>query len=179
MKKKVTSIMFVLLVFVGVSLLWFVPNLKSTYAKQTFYNDINEVEFEDLSNGIYMENALPTHDVDGLKNPSYKFKIINKSDKVLNFTLFFLSDEETIKKENCIELPFENIRFSLKKNDEEFMVPSNVKQDGTMINDSLAPYEERVYELKIWIDFEAGNEIMNTHFHSKVGITDNILEYTY
>lgn len=165
------SIATTLLFLVVTTWFWFGPRIELSEAQSVMKGqEFINLQFIDLSEGIQLENAYPVTDQKGSSIDPYRFQIINHDQKEVTFTIGFVNDLLAIEKDHCKPLDNNYIRYTIKKNEEAFTDPRNLALDGSMYQETLQPGESATYSLKFWIDQNAGNEIMNTHFHGKVAI---------
>lgn len=169
---RLLSIATTLLFLIVTTWFWFGPRIKLTEAQSVMSGQtvISNLEFVDLSAGIKLENAYPVTDQKGSSIEPYRFQVINHDNKEATFTISFVNDLLAIEQDKCKPLDNNYIRYTIKKNDEESTEPRNLALDGSMYQEILKPGEKATYSLKFWIDQNAGNEIMNTHFHGKVAL---------
>ena len=74
------------------------------------------VDFKEGNNGITLENIIPTADEEGMKMEPYEFSIENTGTIEAKYDLLIEEDH------NEQSLRYECLKFSLKKNDEEWTV---------------------------------------------------------
>lgn len=168
---RIVSILSTSIFLIVTTWFWFGPRLELTEAKSAMTNQaISNLTFTDLSEGMKLENAYPVPDSIGEKIEPYKFQITNHDSIEVTFDITFVNDLLEVQKDNCKVLGNNYLRYTIKRNDDNYTTPRNLALDGTMYVDTLSPGETATYELKFWIDQNAGNEIMDTHFHAKVSI---------
>lgn len=168
---RIVSICSTILFLTVTTWFWFGPRLELTNASAVMAsNTVSNLEFIDLSEGIKLENAYPVTDTFGMMVEPYRFQITNHDSKEVTFDIAFVNDLLAITKDNCSVLSNNYLRYSIKKNNNNYTPARNLSLDGTMYVDTLGANETATYELKFWIDQNAGNEIMDTHFHAKVAV---------
>ena len=174
---RLISIATTLTFLIVVTWFWFGPRIEMTEAKANMSSSLSQVsnlEFIDLSKGIRLENAYPVPDSIGQAMEPYRFQVINHDQKESTFTIAFVNDLLEIEKDNCKILANNYLRYTIQKNEQEQTPVRNLALDGSMYQDTLKPGESATYELRFWIDQNAGNEIMNTHFHAKVSLLQEV-----
>ena len=62
-------------------------------------------------------------------------------------------------------------RSAIQKNEDAYSDPATIPQDGIIYVDQLNERESTVYSIKIWIDENAGNEIMDTSFTGRISVS--------
>lgn len=178
---RLISIATTLTFLIVVTWFWFGPRVKMTEAKANMAASIVQVsnlEFVDLSEGIHLENAYPISDTIGKSMEPYRFQVTNHDQKDATFTIAFVNDLLEIEKDNCKILANNYLRYTIKKNEQEETPVRNLALDGSMYQDTLKSGETATYELRFWIDQNAGNEIMDTHFHAKVSLIQEMKSET-
>ncbi len=173
---RIISIITTSLFLVFATWIWFSPTRKSfsqNNAAMAMNNmKTNQLEFVDLTEGIHLENAYPVSDEVGSSISPYEFQITNHSNTVKTFTIAFVDDYLTIANEKCKSLDNNYLRYILSKNNDITTPIRNISLDGDLYVDTLQPQGKAIYSIKFWIDQDAGNEIMNTHFHKRVAIVN-------
>ena len=117
-------------------------------------------------NAINMDNATPTTDADGLKSTPYTFTITNGGDINAYYTV---SNEEELS--NTLDTSY--LRMKLTGSDGYDSGIKTVKELGTetykIIDDTLLATGKSVtYELRMWISQDAGNDIQDKIYKSKI-----------
>ncbi|MGN0973755.1 MAG: hypothetical protein ACI4OT_03340 [Bacilli bacterium] len=131
--------------------------LDNTYFSQAF------LQIEEVGNSVLLEDVYPQLDEYGLENEGYTFKIINNNNKSVKYKLSFVADSN-----NTLDNKY--IRYSYNVNGGEYSVPQNLSDEGILVIDSIGNSSENTYNLKFWIDYNAGNEIMNKSFNARIGV---------
>lgn len=131
--------------------------LDNTYFKQAF------LQIEEVGNGVLLEYAYPQLDEYGLEHEGYTFKIVNNNNKEVKYKINFISGEN-----NTLDNKY--IRYSYNVNGGNYSVPQNLSDEGLLVIDNLNSSSENIYNLKFWIDCNAGNEIMNKTFSARIGV---------
>lgn len=160
--KRVRSILITSIYFVVMTILSF--QLNANYA---LAGNFNALEIHDISEGLYYTNALPTQDENGLKQDSYVFEIANTSNRSIKYVVGFESDKEIVN-----TLDFKYIRYSISKDNQNFSEVMNMDSKGYLTTDTISENTKQVYYLKFWIDYNAGNEILNKSLNFRVNVTE-------
>ena len=124
-----------------------------------------KVDFTE-GNAINMANAAPMTDSDGLKSTPYTFTITNGGDINAYYTV---SNEEELA--NTLDTSY--LRMKLTGSDGYDSDIKTVKELGTetykLIDDTLLETGKSVtYELRMWISQDAGNNIQDKIYKSKI-----------
>lgn len=125
------------------------------------------ISLKELSEPINLNNAYPVTDEIGITNKAYKFMLINESDLDVTYNLNFIEEEKTLEYKR---LPINNLKYYLVEDNMIIIDKLNMNSD-TLATVNLKAHESKKYELKIWIDYRATNEIMGTSLHRKVSIS--------
>ena len=117
-------------------------------------------------NAINMANAAPMTDSDGLKSTPYTFTITNGGDINAYYTV---SNEEELA--NTLDTSY--LRMKLTGSDGYDSGIKTVKELGTetykLVDEKLLATGKSVtYELRMWISQDAGNDIQNKIYKSKI-----------
>ena len=117
-------------------------------------------------NAINMSNAAPMTDSDGLKSTPYTFTITNGGDINAYYTV---SNEEELS--NTLDTSY--LRMKLTGSDGYDSGIKTVKELGTetykLVDEKLLATGKSVtYELRMWISQDAGNDIQNKIYKSKI-----------
>ena len=127
---------------------------------------------------LNLTNAYPMHDEQGLELTPFEFTMTNTASKALSYSIKVELDEEKMESctledgTACPELTTDYIKFSYKKNDGTYSEPRILSSNNNVITSDVVNGNETVTaSIVIWIDSEAGNEIMNHYFFGKVIIT--------
>ena len=141
---------------------------KNTIKSANIVLEINDKTSLEISN----ENSYPVTDEMGRSFVPYEFSV-NNIGANSTYKVKLVKDNKVIEKDGCSNnlIPDERIRFQLIKDG------SIVKEDllsnlnDYVIEDTSINSKTTVdYELRVWIDKDAGIEVMNKHFHGKIEI---------
>lgn len=176
---KKNSIMILILIISFV-----VTVISSSVAFYNFYQEgstkntlhtsgLNIVFDESNSLSISNDNAYPVTDEVGRNSTPYTFTLSSSNSYDVQYAISVYNDNKAIKSDGCGDnlLDFSKIKVQLKKDNEVIIdgLLSNYK-DGIIDSGVITKSEAFSYELRLWIDSEAGNEIMGQHFHGKIGL---------
>ena len=130
------------------------------------------IAFENKSNAITLENTYPMSDEEGNSKDPFRFSITNNGSLASRYQL---SIEEDSK--NTLSRGY--LKYSLKRNDEEITNPSTLSSLIIVEDQTLEPSITDNYELRIWIDYNTGNEAMNKVWKGKVKLVahDHNVQY--
>lgn len=122
---------------------------------------------ESISEGILLENAVPLSDAAGMQTRSFSFLLKNTGDFPVQYTLT-LGDEDI----TGTRMPDDVVKYWLKKDAKE-TGPSLISTMTDRVFDKgiIQPGRTYSYELKLWIDYNAGNEIQGNQFKVRINAT--------
>lgn len=117
------------------------------------------------SNYINLENTYPMTDEEGLNTSAYKFTITNNG--TLNGK-YNISLEES--SENTLDKSY--IKYSIKEGDGTWSTPA-LLSNGIILTDNkqLNSSDHVDYELKLWLDESAPNEVQGTKYQAKIVVS--------
>jgi len=116
------------------------------------------------SESISLENAIPVTDDEGMENTPYNFSLVNEEDEDLEYTIYLKEDEYANK------TPSSAIRYYYTRDVENIEITRNMEdsktEDGRFYLESgIIPGKNTYnYTFRMWINYEAGNEVLNTEY---------------
>lgn len=156
----VARIILVIIYLLVASLLWKDANLSTV--KALSYK--NKLYLEELSKGIKLTDAYPMSDEEGAKSSGYIFRVINNTHENKSYKIVFensLDDSYDI-------LDNKYIRYQLIKNNEIVVESKTLPDDNVLYIDNIE--NENIYELKLWISYDASFDAMGKYFSSKIAL---------
>lgn len=172
-RKYTLSMIFVclllMIILIGTTFAWLFTtvNGKKTYTVTVGTLDLDLKE--EMNTGILLEKTEPMSDKEGLSKSPYKFSIENIGNIDSKFILYL--DNSTLNQgESLMEDKY--IKYNLVKNKISEPIdlitklgvyPYRVLDIGT-----IKIGEKNNYELKLWIDSKADNEVLNKIFKAKI-----------
>lgn len=174
------SIVFMLIIFM-VSTYAMLISRKESNIKKLYKTGNLSVKFnENLeeTNIINLNNALPTSDEIGEKMNPYTFSITGSNtdeqgnpipnDYVSKYTVYLVSQEGS-------NIPLDKIK--VKINDGNPFLLSRLT-DNIIDNDILKQNETKNFEIRMWLDIDAGSEIENMNFSAKIVVSGQAIRYS-
>ncbi len=166
----VASMLLVFSLVFGVSYGFFTT---TTRAKEfVMYTGTLAVSYQATNNTINLDKLYPMTDAEGLTQNSHSFTVNNNGNIDARYQIRLELDET---EKNMI--PLEYVKLSYKKNTDEFSEPillSNLDSSLAFIrNEILESNHSDTYEIKLWIDLGAPNEIQGKTFSARV-VVDSI-----
>jgi len=132
---------------------------------------------EGLGNIINLNGAFPISDSEGMELEPYVFRVKNIGSLPAKYSIGILDDLNMILEDNCEsnQLPKDKIKVNI--DDIEPMLLSSVEElEYIIFEGMLKPEETREHSIRIWIDEEAGNEVLGTHYHGMIKIEGEVYE---
>lgn len=180
-KKTIIAIALLVIFLIGGSYAWFTLTLhgekKAIIKAGTLQMKLDET----TSDGISIINTMPVTDQEGLEFDSYTFKLTNTGTLDSRYTVYLVDDEITSGKTRMDDSV---VKYQLinKVTDNEANVvsgpttvldflSSTYKDEKRVLDEGIIhPGEKIDYDLKVWMDYNAGNEYQDTAFKAKVKI---------
>lgn len=127
---------------------------------------------EESTNGISLLNSVPVTDAKGQTYKPYTFKVRNSGTTDANYRIMLVNDTDRYLEDSCNDkkLSWQNIKYSFAKNGDTATTSLLSESEGILNMGTIKVGEEDSYSLKLWINSEAGNEIMNQHFHGLIKV---------
>lgn len=146
-------------------------------SEKTLYSSGNLlVSFSDEnSNAINLGVTKPVSDSYGMKTEPYTFTITNTG--TLNATYEIVLTDEVISNPSGLtdEQVKENIKYMLNEYSPKLL--SKFKSDNNLTG-VIKPGQTLTFNLRMWIKREATNDIENTNYSTKIGVTGNAVRDT-
>lgn len=178
--KKTLWIIFVgIIVLIGVSYAWLTVTLTGTKDVVIRSGNLSLNLDETSKDGINLNNTYPMTDQEGMKTTSYDFTLKNTGTISSNYVVSIEDVTENEKKLNVNVLKYDlkktvYSKDGIEKNSQTdtMQLLSSIKTDDGIIVDSglLEEGEYITYELRVWIDYDAGNEYQESSFNGVLKI---------
>ena len=168
----IVSIFFVTIVMISSAYAIF-----SSVQKQETYNTLTvgtlKIDFDqsstDMGNIINLNGAYPTSDTDGQKTSPYSFKITNSGTLDAYYKVKIIDDTDIITEDGCSNNLLSKDKIKVSINGGTPFLLNSKEANSYIVNDgTLAASESRTFEIRIWIDETAGNEVLGKHYHGKI-----------
>ncbi len=157
---------------IGLSYAWLQLTLRGTKELTILTAGNLELELDDtMAGGISFTEAVPVTNEEGLSQDGYTFTLENKGNVTSDYTIY-LDDLDLAEGQNRMKDSF--IKYQLVKDGSEVDLqllnaigenPNRVLETGT-----IEPKTKYTYVLKMWIDQDATNEVMETVFKGQLRI---------
>lgn len=135
--------------------------------------DVDIISPED--DALNLVNSYPIYDYEASDITPFVFDMT--TNKNINYVLTIENDTEKQSEckldnnEPCPLLSTDYIKFSYKKNDGTYSEPALLSSTDGVIDSGIINNETIRSSIRLWIDSDAGNEIMNHYFYGKIIIT--------
>jgi len=160
------------LMLIGLSYAWLQLTLRGSKELTILTAGSLELELDDtMAGGISFTEAVPVSNEDGLAQEGYTFTLENKGNVTSDYTIYLddldLAEGQIRMKDSFIkyQLTKDGSEVDLQLLDKIGTVPNRVLETGT-----IAPKTKYTYVLKMWIDENATNEVMETMFKGQLRI---------
>ncbi len=160
------------LMLIGLSYAWLQLTLRGTKELTILTAGSLELELDDtMAGGISFTEAVPVTNEEGLSQDGYTFTLENKGNVTSDYTIYLddldLAEGQTRMNDSFIkyQLTKDGNEVDLQLLDKTGTSPNRVLETGT-----IEPKTKYTYILKMWIDQDATNEVMETMFKGQLRI---------
>ena len=126
---------------------------------------------ESATEGINIEYAIPTSDNKGLSQEGYTFKLVNDGTVATNYVIYL---DDLALEENETRMLDSVVKYSLTKNGEQgettLLTAIGTNPERVVDLGTIEPNTTNTYTLKLWMDYNATNEVMDTVFYAKLRV---------
>lgn len=159
--RKIYLLIFMLIcITVGASYAFLTMTITSNN-ELSIKSGIFNIEFKD-GNEINLDNIGPVSDDEGLRGTPYTFSVENIGNVDGKYTI---SLEE--KSGNNLDKSY--VKYAIQKNDGEYSTPRKLTDDLILVeNSELLKTNKDTYNLKLWVDYDAPNEVQGKEFSAKL-----------
>lgn len=168
--KLTVLILFLLILLLGVAYAWLAISLEGEKTNSVIVGTLS-LKISDESSGIYLTNAYPVTDEIGLGYQPYTFSITNDGNIESNYAIY-LDDEEL--SDDLVRMNEGYVKYSLIKNgvieSPKLLTTSKTDQGRLLDTGTLGVNQTNNYELRLWIDKDADNNVMRTTFYGKIRV---------
>ncbi len=171
-KMSIFVIVSAVVMLIGLSYAWLQLTLRGEREINIFAAGTLQLELDDtMTNGIRVENAVPITDEEGKAQTAYTFTLTNKGTVDSDYTIYL---DDLDLEEGQTRMPDDCIKYQLIKDGKEVSLdllsttgdnPNRIFETG-----NIAAKKTYHYELRVWIDYNAGNEVMGTRFRGQLRI---------
>mgnify|MGYP004504331115 CR=1 FL=1 len=156
-KKQIIAIALALVLLVGGSYAWLTLQVTGNKTNILRAGTLKLTLDDTTSNGILLEKAVPMSDTKGKTTTEYTFTLQNSGSIASDYKIYLddvaLSDDE-------VQLEDSKVKYQLIKNGEETIDLLSNLDNKTIDTGTIGTNKTNTYSLRVWIDSDAGNEIM-------------------
>lgn len=170
-QKMTVVILSVLILFLGGSYAWLTLSLKGEKTSSVIVGNLSLELKDDKTEGILIENAYPVDDEVGINYNPYSFTLSNTGTLESNYTIYL--DDASLPNGNT-RMNENFIKFNLVKNgireSSKFLKDTKTAQGRVIDSGTLAVGQKNEYDLRLWIDVDTTNAVMNTTFSGAIRV---------
>ena len=170
-KKIILSLILMIILLIGGSYAWLRVVVDGTKKNVLIAGSLSLVLGDNTASGINIEKAVPVTDATGKQGTEYTFSLKNGGTVDSDYTIY-LDDEEIADSET--RMPDSSVRYYLEKNDVEvtttYLSSTGINPNRILETGTLKKNQTNQYVLKIWIDQNATNEIMDNILKTKLRV---------
>ncbi len=158
-KSRLLSIAFVFIFLVVGTIFVYYPNKNELLSSFAFLQTNEKFYMEDVTSGIRLAEAFPVIDEEGMENEPYIFKIVNDTNKAINYQLTFTNNIEKIKSQEAEPLANKYLRYSLD------LEKANSLSDSGLIKTGTIPANTEItLDFRIWLAEDCDEGAMGKAF---------------
>jgi len=170
-KKLIIAIIALIVLLIGGTYAWYIITVQGTKENVIKAGKLSLVLDESESVAIDLSNSVPMTDSQGLDTKAYTFKLKNNGDIASSYTIYL--DDIALETGETRMLD-KYVKYSLTKDNGEAVTallpttgtnPNRILDSGIIEDDTT-----HVYTLRLWIDKDADNAVMNTTFRGKLRV---------
>ena len=147
----------------------------------TFNSGCLNISLTNESTSINLTDAYPITDIEGLSGTSYDFTVKNNCNSSANYQINLESLNEQVNSLNADYIKVslssdtvDNVISTLSDNTSLTPTIDNAYESYNLYTDSLNANEEKIYHLKIWVDYDATVEqAASKVYQSKINVIAN------
>lgn len=166
----IISIIFILLLVIGVSYAVFSVTRNGTKNNVINAGTLTLTFTDNTSNNINLQNAVPVTDATGMNSTPYTFTITNTGTIPANYELLIEEDQALYTQHKDTGKIFPDNKLSIlisKTSGSKFDTLFYLYSRQVLDSGRIEPGESVSYTARIWINYNAGNEVQGNHFHGK------------
>lgn len=129
---------------------------------------------KETEDGIYLANAYPMTEEEGLATKIYTFTLVNDGDIDSNYSIYL---DDLPLSEGKKRMDSHIVKYRFQKEEEQSttgLVSSLGESPNRLLDSGVLPKKESInYQLQVWMDYEAGNSEQGTSFKANLRIEAN------
>jgi len=161
----------VIIMVIGLSFAWLQLTLRGNKELSMMADGLKLVLDDTMEGGIHLVNAIPVTDEEGLTQVGYTFTLENTG-KIDSSYEIYLDDLDLDERQTRMQDRF--LKYQLVKDGEEISLDllSTTGENPNRLLDKgeISSGEKFTYTLKLWIDYDATNEVMKTSFKGQLRV---------
>lgn len=166
--KKLSFLVLLLVLLITSSYAFFIYTIKGKN-QYIIKSGSLKVKLDDtVSDGILLQNAVPTSDTDGLTTRAYTFTLENEGTKGVKYKIYL---DDIALEEDKVRLPDKYVKYSLTKNGStttELLNTTGENPNRILDDDTIEGKTKNYYTLRIWMDKTADMSVMGNIFYAKI-----------
>ena len=187
LKKVSFFAIIVMILLIGGTYAWYTLTLHGTKTVKLHAGKLSIELDEELSEGIHLSNTYPMTDDEGMATEEYHFTIKNDGNIPSNYVVNLVDLDITEGKNRMSD---EAVKFNLAKT--KYNEDKTIKEDLTntkkllsltgqnpnriLDSGTLQPNEYNEYTLKLWMDYNAGNEEQGAILKAQIKIENTQIQ---
>jgi len=160
-----------IIMVIGLSFAWLQLTLRGNKELSMMAESLKLVLDDTMEGGIHLVNAIPVTNEEGLTQVGYTFTLENTG-KIDSSYEIYLDDLDLDEGQTRMQDRF--LKYQLVKDGEEISLDllSTIGENPNRLLDKgeISSGEKFTYTLKLWIDFDATNEVMKTSFKGQLRV---------
>lgn len=170
-KRSIISIILVTVFLVTMTTFVYLPKKANLMSSLAFLNNQKRFYMTEVTSGILLHDATPVSDKKGLENDPYVFKVVNTSNKDINYKIVFKNNEDKAISMGKEVLPNKYLKYSINEINTDITV-NNLTSDGTIYTGIIPKNSEITFEFRMWLDYNADNGAMNKVFVGNIVLVE-------
>lgn len=169
-KKIIIPVFLLLVVLIGGSYAWLRLSITGGKTNRIVAGSLQLSLDDEAATGVNLEKAIPMSDADGLATTAYTFTLKNNGTASSDYTVYL--DDEALTDSQTRMLD-KYVKYSLVKNDvttTNLLTTTGRNPNRVLDVGTIAGGETNTYSLKVWINKDADNAVMNTVFKAKIRV---------
>ncbi len=126
-----------------------------------------KLELSAESTGINETNQIPTTDAEGMLRNPYTFTIENTGTMSSTYSIKLVNDTEAIEAAGATAKLLDHSKLKVQYNDETPVLLSSLT-NGVIATGTIDEGASIDNEIRMWIDWDAGNEVMLKEVYLKI-----------
>lgn len=181
LKKIPFIIIMVMILLVGGTYAWYTLTLRGTKTVRLHAGTLSIELDEELSEGIHLSNTYPMTDEEGMATKEYHFTIKNDgnipSNYVVNLNDLDLTEGKNRMNDEAVKFNLSKTKYNddktIKENEtntKKLLSLTGANPNRVLDSGLLQPNEYNEYTLRVWMDYDAGNEEQGAIFKAQVKV---------